>query len=184
VTSGYYKSSPSKLAAPKLIIHPDRADDPGVLGDRGGNGLLFGTAKDNNLHALWDVCLVRKAAGATSCSSARPTSVQIKAFSTKVASWVKALGAAAFKPTGDHHTWAAAWATDSLHVAATSKAYEFARANGVVHDNHQGELWMSMDLSGAPTKRQYITSHIQIMKDQLSKAGVRLAELLNHIEWK
>jgi len=43
---------------------------------------------------------------------------------------------------------------------------------------------MTMDLTGAPTKKQYITSQTQTMKDQLTKAGVRLAELLNHIEWK
>ena len=43
---------------------------------------------------------------------------------------------------------------------------------------------MSMNLTGAPSKNQYITSHIQAMKDQLTKAAVRLMELLNHIEWK
>lgn len=125
VTSGYYKSSASKLVAPKLIVDPDRADDPGVLGDRGGNGLLFGSAKENNLHALWDVCLVQKASGATSCNSARPTSAQIKAFSTKVASWVKASGAAAFKPIGDHHTWAAArtlsWSSRRCSIRSSSR---------------------------------------------------------------
>jgi hypothetical protein len=51
VTTGYYRTTPSALKNPHIITDPSKADDPGVLGDRGGNGLHWGSTK---LHGVWD----------------------------------------------------------------------------------------------------------------------------------
>jgi hypothetical protein len=76
------------------------------------------------------------------------------------------------------------WATDSVKTARTSKAYAFARLNGEVRDNHQGEAAVRMKLMPPPAKAAYITSYQSVAAAQLTKAAVRLADMLNHIAWK
>jgi hypothetical protein len=179
VTSGYYSST--NLSHPKLITEPAEALTPGVVGDRGGNGLLFSRTKDDNLHALWDRCLVELVGGARSCSR---TEKDYRSLARKVVDRMKEGNAARFKTLGDHHRWAEQWATDSLKAAVAARAYGVTLHHGVVHTSDQEEPYLESRIRTPPRKIQYGVSHLAPVSDQLTKAAVRLADLLNQINWK
>lgn len=180
VTSGYYSSS-SNLSHPKLITDPVEALTPGVVGDRGGNGLLFSPTKDDNLHALWDRCLVELVGGDRSCSH---TEKDYRGLARKLVDRMKEGNAARFKTLGDHHRWAEQWATDSLKAAVAARAYDVTLHHGVVRTSEQDEPYLESRIRTPPRKIQYGASHLALASDQLTKAAVRLADLLNQINWK
>jgi hypothetical protein len=178
VTTGYYKSTPAALKAPKLIRDPHEASRTGVLGDRGGNGLHFSASEE--LHALWDVCLVQLAS-ATSCSSADK---EYSPLSKKLRTLANAPSASKFNATGDHHDWAAEWATDALKEAVTAGAYGVNLRDGHVNVNQEtGEKSVQATIT-SPQKQAYQTAHVAAAQEQLVKATVRLADLFNAINWK
>jgi hypothetical protein len=176
VTAGYYLSAGS-LAKPKLITDPVAASDAGVIGDRGGNGLLFSSS--SNLHAVWDGCLVELANGKT-CSS---RATEYTPLARKLAAKMKTT-AGAFNGTGNHHFWPEQWATDSLKQAVKSHAYPTNLQNGSVQSAHGGdELYMQATIA-SPAKAAYADAHAPVGAEQLLKAAVRLADVLNAIAWK
>jgi hypothetical protein len=92
--------------------------------------------------------------------------------------------AAGYLSSGEHFSWGAHWATDSLKTAHASKAYEFVRRNGIVRDSHRADASIRMTIDAPPTKAEYSASHEPVVAAQLTKAAVRLAGLLNHLAWK
>ena len=177
VTTGYYQTTAAALKKPKIIRDPAQALGPGVVGDRGGNGLTFPN-QPTSLHSLWDGCLVQLVNGET-CTSFDQT---YTALARKLAQWAKEPSAAAFKPTGDHRRWAAQWATDSLRAAIGADAYALTLINARVQASHGGEEHLQATIA-FPAKHAYAKARTKAARDQLVKATVRLAELFNSIQW-
>jgi S1/P1 nuclease len=177
VTTGYYDT---KRVAFKT--KPIRIDDPvaagkgGVLGDRGGNGLSFTSSIE--LHALWDRCLPNLAVK-LACSANDP-----QAFAAGLAPMVTQEAVSKYTTAGDRHDWAAVWAGDSVQQAVAAQAYTVTLTNGVKHvDSHTREASVLATVT-APTKAGYTTAaRTDATNEQLIKAAVRLADLLNAIVW-
>jgi len=183
VTTGYYRTAHQDLPNPVLIEHPRDAAQIGVLGDRGGNDLQFSDAARDNLHALWDSCLVKALSGIHACGKT-PLPEDVARLVHRIAQRMQSASASGYHPSGEHFSWGAHWATDSLKTARESKAYEFARRNGIVRDGQQADASIRMTIDAPPTKAEYSASHEPIVETQLTKAAVRLAHLLNHLDWK
>ncbi|HMU53971.1 MAG TPA: S1/P1 nuclease [Nitrospira sp.] len=183
VTTGYYRTAHQDLPNPVLIENPHDAGQVGVLGDRGGNDLLFSDSARDNLHALWDSCLVKSLAGIRACGQT-PAPEDVARLVHLIVQRMRLASASDYRPSGEHFSWAAHWATDSLKTARESKAYKFARRNGIVRDSHLADASIRMTIDAPPTKAEYSTSHEPVVETQLAKAAVRLADLLNHLAWK
>ncbi len=109
---------------------------------------------------------------------------------TKVADVLKARmdepAAQAFRTPGDYHQWAEQWATDSLHVAAV-RVFPSKLAEGCVLKEHHlphRSLHVQSRIVTPSSKKQYMQDHRADAEVQLTKAAVRLTDLLNHIQWK
>jgi S1/P1 Nuclease len=178
VTTGYYDTTLEGFSTrPVRIDAPAAASAGGVLGDRGGNGLLFSTSEANNVHALWDKCLVGLVAG-SNCSN--PAS-EYTPLARQLAAAMTTNGTAS--TPGDYHDWPGRWATDSIQQAVASAAYGFKLRDGVVHVSHTGEQSTQAVIT-SPGKTKYAADHVGAAQGQLIKAARRLAELLNAIDWK
>jgi hypothetical protein len=178
VTSGYYKTTATALKSPTIIKEPAVAAGPGVVSDRGGNGLLF-HPDVNSLHSVWDGCLVQLVDG-TACASGDKT---YTGLARKLAKWATLPEATPFKPTGNHHGWAAQWATDSLKVAVTAEAYGVKLAAAKLQGTESGNEFLQARIA-SPSRPAYTNARVRAARDQLVKAAIRLAELLNAIAWK
>jgi len=183
VATGYYRTAHHDLSNPVLIESPHDAGQVGVLGDRGGNDLLFSDSARDNLHALWDSCLVKALAGISACGKT-PTPEDVARLVHRITQRTKLDAASDYHSSGEHFSWAAHWATDSLKTARESKAYKFVRRNGIVRDSHLADASIRMTIDAPPTKADYSTIHEPVVEAQLTKAAVRLADLLNHLAWK
>ncbi len=174
VTTGYYRTTPAALKTPALIRDPAEAAKPGVLGDRGGNGLRFPTEDELRLHSLWDSCLVRRVNG-EACGKGDGT---YTALARKLNEWAKTSAAATYQASGDHRGWAAQWATDTLKVAVVTEAYAVRLTSGRVVDGAVEARIV------APTHQAYAGARIAAAREQLVKATIRLAQLLDAIDYK
>ena len=86
--------------------------------------------------------------------------------------------------SGDHHAWAAAWATDSLQQAVATQAYVVSLTNGQRKTaHHSAEEYVQARIT-TPAKAAYTPARVAPASDQLVKAAVRLADLLNAVAWK
>lgn len=178
VTTGYYDTKKTSFKSkPVRIDDPVQAAKGGVLGDRGGNGLSFSHTVE--LHALWDWCLPNLAVK-LGCNASNPP-----ALATGLRMLVTPQAIAAAATPGDYHGWAAAWATDSLQQAGAAKAYVVTLTNGIKHvDSHTQEASVLATIA-SPTQANYTTAaRATATAEQLTKAAVRLADLLNAIAWK
>ena len=91
-----------------------------------------------------------------------------------------------FRTPGDYHHWAEQWATDSLHVAA-ARVFPSELAEGCVITDHKlphPPRHVQSRIVTPATKKQYMQDHKADAEVQLTKAAVRLSDLLNHIHWK
>ena len=77
---------------------------------------------------------------------------------------------------GDYHHWAETWALESVKVAAS--AYAGIRFNSVETMGEANPLWISITLPP-----DYEEKNTAVAAQQLTKAGVRLAQLLDRIRW-
>lgn len=174
VTAGYYRTTPAALEHPTIIRDPEEAAKPGVLGDRGGNGLKFPTEDAMRLHSLWDGCLVQRVNGEV-CGRGDKT---YTALARKLAKWANAPDAATYQSSGNHHGWAAQWATDALKTAVAADVYGVKLAAGRVNE---GSVEARI---ASPPHQVYANARVAVARAQLVKATIRLAQLLNRIDWK
>ena len=174
VTAGYYATTPTALKQPRIIREPNDAVKPGVLGDRGGNGLKFPGEDAVSLHSFWDNCLVQRVNG-EACSFGEKT---YTALSRRLATWANAPDATKHSSSGHHHGWAAQWATDSLKTAVVVEVYNVRLSAGRVVDGAVEARIV------APGPQAYTSPRIAAARAQLVKATVRLADPLNRINWK
>jgi hypothetical protein len=150
---------------PKLVANPGPRTEK--HGDLGGNKVLTGDSKYDTLHAYWDTALVEAVA-----ETGNPG---------KLAARLRpGIRSTTWHTPGDYHTWAAAWATDSVHEAAAAYrgiAFTNARVNG------QSER-KSLEAIEAELPKDYAARQKPRAQAQLAKAAFHLAELLNALDWK
>jgi hypothetical protein len=156
--TGFYRVSDTEPLV--LVTNPEEAF--GLPNDRGGNDLFYAPKKE--LHALWDVGLVEEIADTFDFRS-------LEAFlrqEYRRHSW---------PPTpGDYHHWAEMWALESVKVA--NSAYAGIRFNSVETMGEPNFLWISITLPPEYEKKNRV-----VAAEQLTKAAVRLAQLLDRLRW-
>jgi len=182
VSAGYYDTTaPGFEAGPVRIDDPQRAAKAGVFSDRGGNGLLFAPPSSpmdpKNLHAAWDSCLPAVVAGSRCNAPAQPHAELARRLGERLTS--TAIAGAGTE--GDHHLWPAAWVSDSLRLAVASGAYDVRLGGGRVDGGSRRAIEAIVT---APSAEAYARSRSAAAAGQLAKAAVRLAALLDAIEWR
>jgi hypothetical protein len=192
VSSGYYRTTPSALAKPHMITDPAIAAKEKAKNDRGGNVLLFlkhsqcpTKPTTENLHSVWDKCLVDVVSGATGCVN--PTSDElVMRLADLLEARMKTPEAQAYHTTADFHHWAEEWATYSVHVAK-ARVFPIQLVDGCVIKDKKAPhkpLHVQSRIATPATKKQYLLGHTEDAAVQLTKAAVRLTDLLNQIQWK
>jgi hypothetical protein len=122
--------------------------------DRGGNGVLVtGECGTSNLHSAWDTCLVTKAVGADVGEAA--TELMKSITPAKIQSWAQ--------------TEPKVWANESFAIAEQAQT-KYCTRQGASCDQPSGKV--KIDAA-------YIDANTPIVREQLQKAGVRLAHLLD-----
>ena len=146
--------------------------------DKGGNDLVIDRDRQN-LHGFWDFGLVTSLMTFTHHQSSDTLGQFLKQSVRPRGTWI---------PHGHVSTWAAQWATDSLHLSR-SNAYKSVAIVGrrtipVLSDgkpvvrNGQPVMQMVYDITRAGN---YETLNRELVRQQLAKAGFRLANLLDAI---
>jgi hypothetical protein len=159
--TGFY--SFSSKGVPELITAP--AEASGKPNDRGGNLLFYGSNATEQLHALWDRVLVEKV----------DNSIDYKVladFLTRVY-----VPRETTKTPGDYHHWAEIWAIESVRIAAL--AYRSIEFGSPDFDADQHLLRINITL---PTN--YLETNRAYAAEQMARAGVRLAQLLDSLRWQ
>ena len=123
--------------------------------DRGGNNIRVNGQCSGNLHGTWDTCLVQHAVGSDALDAATELIDAITpAMKTK---------------------WSASgprdWANESFTISEAVKT-GYCVMHGPSCDQPEGSVTISAE---------YLETNQPIVKEQLQKAGVRLARLLDSI---
>ena len=121
--------------------------------DRGGNEIRVSGDCRNNLHSAWDSCLVRAAVGDNVPDAA--TSLLASITQDQIQTWTQS------SPRE--------WANESFKIteSVTTKYCE-------MHSNSCDQPSGSVRIDQA-----YIDANVPVVKEQLQKAGIRLAALLD-----
>jgi S1/P1 Nuclease len=158
--TGFYRTDGTDTA--ELITYPGEAF--GKPSDRGGNLLFYGTNPTEQLHALWDTVIVQKIDNTPDdqtladflLKNGRPQEIAMT--------------------SGDYHDWALAWAVESVRIATLAYlaiAFEKAEFNA---DKQLIRINIRLPIN-------YLEANQTYTRLQLTKAGVRLAQLLDSIKW-
>jgi hypothetical protein len=157
--TGFYRISATE--PPLLVTNP--AEAFGLPNDRGGNDLFYGPKEE--LHALWDNGLVAQIAESFDFHSLEAV---LKQEYLRRSVWPLT--------PGDYHHWAETWALESVKVA--NSAYAGIRFNSVETMGEQNRIWISVTLPPDYQKNSALVAALQ-----LTKAAVRLAQLLDGLSW-
>jgi len=121
--------------------------------DRGGNSIRVNGNCSGNLHGTWDNCLVRSAVGPDVTDAATDL---INGITTEMkARWNES------EPRD--------WANESFAIAEAAKT-QYCIINGSSCDEPEGSITIN---------QEYLDANEPVVKEQLQKAGVRLAKLLD-----
>jgi hypothetical protein len=159
--TGYYSFDGSGAA--QLITSPTQAF--GKPNDRGGNLLFYGADAMEQLHALWNRVIVEKVDDSTDHRA-------LADFLTK-----NYLPNQLAKTPGDYLSWAETWSIDSVRIA--SLAYLGFAFGTPELDTDQNLVRIDIKLPA-----NYLDNNKVYAAEQLTKAGVRLAQLLDSIKWQ
>jgi hypothetical protein len=121
--------------------------------DRGGNSVLVTGLCGSNLHSAWDTCLVLKAVGEDVGEAA--TELLKTITPARIESW--------------NHSAPMDWANESFAIAEQART-EYCIRQGPSCDHPSGKV--KIDAA-------YVAVNTPIVREQLQKAGVRLAHLLD-----
>jgi hypothetical protein len=122
--------------------------------DRGGNGILVaGECGASNLHSAWDTCLVVKAVGVDVAAAA--TDLMKSVTPAKIEEWT--------------HTDPKDWANESFAIAEQAQT-QYCVRQGASCDHPSGKVQIDA---------AYVVTNAPIIREQLQKAGVRLAHMLD-----
>jgi hypothetical protein len=109
------------------------------------------------LHAVWDHCLPTLVAKAP-CSAG---GLEFSLLAATIRAQVTPAAITGAVMPGDHHSWAAAWATDALHQAVASQAYEVTLTSGRRKTAHHGtEGYCAGADHPTPAKAGYTPSRV------------------------
>lgn len=161
------------------------ARDPVVIkqknlpSDRGANQLIIDNDK-KNLHGFWDFDLVTSLMLATEKQTPDTLGLFLRETVRPKSDW---------NPRGAVTTWAAQWATDSLRQSRdhTYKLVNITGQRTITVTNRKGEPVMRdgkpmTDIVYDITRpSNYETLNRELVRQQLAKAGFRLARLLDAI---
>jgi hypothetical protein len=156
--TGFYQLNETE--PPALVTNPQ--ETVGLPNDRGGNDLFYGPKEE--LHALWDFGLVAKIADTFDFRSL--DAVLRRDY----------LAHSGSTTAGDYHHWPEVWALESVKVA--NAAYAALRFNSFETMGQPGSLWISITLPP-----DYEEQNTPRAAEQLTKAAVRLAQLLDRLRW-
>lgn len=160
----------SDMGRPRLVFTTEGARHGSK--DVGGNILFYQIGKQ--LHSLWDTQLVNDAMGKAKLSGP----VQEKAYAEFLITHFEA--ERSWEDAGDAMTWPAAWAIDSVKVSRL-RAYDGVR----IDPAHPFDLTDQRDASNPAyfiiRPKDYEADNVTIAQQQLTKAGYRLANLLDAI---
>jgi len=121
--------------------------------DRGGNSILVTGECGSNLHSAWDTCLVLKAVGEDVDEAA--TELMKTITPARIESWT--------------HSEPMDWANESFAIAEQAQT-KYCIRQGASCDQPAGKV--TVDAA-------YVVVNTPIVREQLQKAGVRLAHLLD-----
>jgi hypothetical protein len=121
--------------------------------DRGGNSVLVTGLCDANLHSAWDTCLVLKAVGEDVGEAA--TELLKTITPARIEGWT--------------HSAPMDWTNESFAIAEQART-EYCIRQGASCDHPSGNV--KIDAA-------YVSVNTPIIREQLQKAGVRLAHLLD-----
>jgi hypothetical protein len=158
--AGYNDVSDPKHLKLETTLSTITQDTPN---DGGGNALDYGAGE---LHACWDTTLVNDIFATSDYT----------VLATKV---MEGASAAGYQTSGKPLTWPAKWASDSMKQAI--KAYADVTF-GAGTFNSLGDL-TKISVTLAPSIQGYRDKNVAVAKEQLRKAGVHLAQMLNAINW-
>jgi hypothetical protein len=164
VVAGYYDLTDP--AHPKLL-DPDEVDVANDPQDRGGLKLLV--APLGHMHRMWDALLV---------DDISPT-MDATALAIEVMN--NAPAPSSYKTSGKYTTWAAKWATDSMKIAKAAYAPDNMQFGAATVDD---DSFDGIAVTLLPSVNGYRATHKEIIRVQLRKAGIHLAQLLNAIQWE
>ncbi|MDQ6651160.1 MAG: S1/P1 nuclease, partial [Acidobacteriota bacterium] len=147
--------------------------------DRGANQLIIDNDR-KRLHSFWDFDLVTSLMLATGEQTSDTLGLYLEQTIKPKSNW---------NPHGAVSTWAAQWATDSLHLAReqTYKSVNIIRERTItvltrdrqpVMRDGQPVTEIVYDVTRA---NNYETLNRELVRQQLAKAGFRLAKLLDAI---
>jgi hypothetical protein len=121
--------------------------------DRGGSSIMVTGICGTNLHSAWDTCLVLRAVG----EDANQTATELMKTITpgKIESW--------------GHSEPMDWANESFTIAEQAQT-KYCIRQGASCDQLAGKV--TIDAA-------YVVTNAPIVREQLQKAGVRLAHLLD-----
>lgn len=190
VASGYYSTAAETLSHPTMLTDPAEVTKQHGKNDRGGNVLLYLTDPScptkpthENLHAIWDDCLVDVVGGAKGCVS-KTTDQTVARIADHLKTRMAEPASQALRSHGDYHQWPEQWATDSLHVAAGVFPSQLDSGCVIVDPKRpHPPIHVQSRIVAPATKHDYLVTHKAETDRQLTKAAVRLADLLNHLQW-
>ena len=147
--------------------------------DRGANQLIIDNDK-KRLHSFWDFDLVTSLMQATNKTSPETLGPFLKQTVRPRPSW---------NPNGPVSTWGAQWATDSLQQARihTYKGLKITGQRTITVTTRDGQPVMRNGqvvteiVYDITRPANYETLNRQLVRQQLAKAGYRLAKLLDAI---
>ena len=122
--------------------------------DRGGNGILVaGECGASNLHSAWDTCLVLKAVGE-----------DVGEAATELMKWITPAEIESW-----NHSAPMDWANESFAIAEQAQM-KYCIRQGASCNQPSGKV--NIDTA-------YVAANTAIIREQLQKAGVRLAHMLD-----
>ena len=177
VGSGYIDvSGPNQVIV--IVREPFEIKRKHLPTDKGGNDLIIDNNRQN-LHGFWDFGLVTSLMTFTDHQTSDTLGEFLKQSVRPERSW---------NPRGPISDWAAQWATDSLNLSRNN-SYKSVRIVGQrripvlsggqpVMSNGAPLMQTVYDISRAS---DYETVNREVVRQQLAKAGFRLAKLLDAI---
>ena len=135
--------------------------------DRGGNELKYGTGRMDELHGMWDGDLVTIVAGNSSSYRDLAEILADNMQSVQVSD------------PADIHDWAAAWAVESVKLA-NQFSYQGFDFGACKLDSGKTKI-EGISISFTNGIDGYEQDHADIVSQQLTKAAIRLANVLNKV---
>jgi hypothetical protein len=160
--TGFYDLT--KMDHPVLLT--DVLDPKTAPEDRGGNQLYYTASEE--LHAFWDLRLPESIAQ------------DVNTLASKL------LGARQQPATeGDYDHWPEAWAGDSMKAGhAAYDGIVFKSAAYVENPRHLGQQMLKILIALPGGEKGYRMSQQSLAQQQMSRAALRLAQLLTKIDFK